>query len=145
MPLDLVIIFSKSYCPYSRKAKNLLLNTYSIVPSPYVVELDLLTSETKESVSPPQKFSHPDDETQLLQLGKRLQNLLAENTGRKTVPNIMVNGKSIGGSDDIAAMHAEGTLADKIKSLGGKRIVKVEKVDKSTEHEDRSSHAKGLA
>lgn len=39
-------------------------------------------------------------------------------TGRKTVPNIMINGKSIGGSDDIAALHKQGVLADKILSLG---------------------------
>lgn len=36
-----VVVFSKSYCPYSKKAKALLLDKYSIVPAPYVVELDL--------------------------------------------------------------------------------------------------------
>ena len=122
-----IIIFSKSYCPYSRRAKSLLLDTYNIMPSPYVVELDLLTSETKESDSGPHKFAHPDDQAANIPLGKRLQNLLAENTGRNTVPNIMVNGRSIGGSDDIADLDAKGELVDKIKSFSGKRITTLEK------------------
>ncbi|KKY27015.1 putative glutaredoxin domain protein [Phaeomoniella chlamydospora] len=121
-----IILFSKSYCPYSRRAKALLLDTYNISPTPYVVELDQLTDETKESDTGSKKFSHPDDEA--LPLGKRLQNLLAENTGRGTVPNILVNGKSIGGSDDIAELDRNGVLAETIKSMGGKRIVKIEKL-----------------
>lgn len=43
-------------------------------------------------------------------------------TGRKTVPNVMVYGKSIGGGDDIAALDRDKALADKITSLGGPRI-----------------------
>ena len=137
-----IIIFSKSYCPYSRRAKSLLLDTYTIMPSPYVVELDLLTSETKESDSGPQKFPHPDDQAANIPLGKRLQNLLAENTGRNTVPNIMVNGRSIGGSDDIAELDAKGELVDKIKSLSGKRITTLEK--RLGENGSSSDKGKGL-
>lgn len=47
-------------------------------------------------------------------------------TGRKTVPNIMINGKSIGGSDEIVAMHKKRELAETFQSLasaGGKTIV----------------------
>jgi hypothetical protein len=43
-------------------------------------------------------------------------------TGRKTVPNVMVYGKSIGGGDDIAALDNERALADKITSLTGTRV-----------------------
>ncbi|KAH8200029.1 hypothetical protein TruAng_005805 [Truncatella angustata] len=100
---DLAIIFSKTYCPYSKKAKKLLLEKYSIDPAPFVVELD----------------EHP--------LGKELQAKLKETTGRGTVPNIMINGKTIGGSDDIAELDSRGTLIDKIKSLGGKRVSMKEK------------------
>lgn len=48
-------------------------------------------------------------------------------TGRKTVPNVMINGKSIGGGDDTAALDDSGTLIEKIKSLGGKQMQLVEK------------------
>lgn len=93
-----VIIFSKSYCPFSRKAKDILLLKYNISPTPYVVELD----------------EHP--------LGAQLQSELASSTGRRTVPNILINGKSIGGGDDVEKLHLEGKLIDTVKSMGGKRM-----------------------
>jgi glutaredoxin len=93
-----VIIFSKSYCPFSQRAKGLLLEKYLIEPTPHVVELD----------------EHP--------LGPQLQALLGEKTGRRTVPNIMINGISIGGSDDIAELETQKTLVGKVKELGGKRV-----------------------
>lgn len=50
-----------------------------------------------------------------------------ESTGRKTVPNILVNGKSIGGSDDIAKLDSEGELTKKIKDMGGRWVHSVER------------------
>lgn len=94
-----VIIFSKSYCPYSRKAKSILLEKYIIVPAPFVVELD----------------NHP--------LGSQLQKHLEKSTGRRTVPNVLINGKSIGGGDDVEALDVKGELVDKVKGMGGKRIM----------------------
>ncbi|KAL2165708.1 hypothetical protein VTG60DRAFT_3963 [Thermothelomyces hinnuleus] len=93
-----VIIFSKSYCPFSKMAKGILLDKYIIEPTPFVVELD----------------QHP--------LGARIQATLGEMTGRRTVPNVMIYGQSIGGGDDISALDKEKTLADKIASLGQGRI-----------------------
>ncbi|KAI1170256.1 thioredoxin-like protein [Nemania sp. FL0916] len=93
-----VVIFSKTYCPYSKKAKGILLEKYIIEPTPYVVELN----------------EHP--------LGSELQDLLAKKTGRKTVPNILINGKSIGGGDDIAELDGRKTLIDKFKDMGGKKL-----------------------
>ncbi|KEQ87615.1 glutaredoxin [Aureobasidium pullulans EXF-150] len=98
-----IIIFSKSYCPYSKKAKAILLEQYNIVPAPYVEELDL----------------HP--------LGPQLQAALLKTTGRRTVPNVLINGKSIGGGDDIASLHEDDKLVAQIKELGGKRIMEVTK------------------
>ena len=94
----LVIIFSKTYCPYSKRAKGILLEKYAIDPAPYVVELD----------------EHP--------LGRKIQEKLGVMTGRTTVPNIMVYGVSIGGGDDIAALDAEKKLGEKIKTVAGKRV-----------------------
>lgn len=97
-----MIIFSKTTCPYSKRAKGLLLEKYKITPEPYVVELD----------------THA--------MGKQIQNRLHEMTGRGTVPNIMINGKSIGGADDILAMDKKNELVDKIQALGsvgGKSVV----------------------
>ncbi|CAD6590513.1 MAG: hypothetical protein ASARMPREDX12_004397 [Alectoria sarmentosa] len=94
-----IIVFSKSYCPFSAKAKRILLEKYTIVPAPYVVELD----------------THP--------LGPGLQAALAKSTGRRTVPNVLVSGRSIGGGDDIEALDAGGFLIHKIKGMAGKRIM----------------------
>ncbi|KAF3384368.1 Monothiol glutaredoxin-7 [Penicillium rolfsii] len=89
-----VIIFSKSYCPHSKRAKNILLGRYDITPAPFVVELD----------------QHP--------IGPALQQLLRENTGRGTVPNVLVNGRSIGGGDDVAALDESDELVSKLQQLG---------------------------
>lgn len=97
-----VIIFSKSYCPHSKRAKGILLDKYMIEPAPFVVELD----------------QHP--------LGSQLQARLAELTGRRTVPNVLINGVSIGGGDDTAELDTTGTLIAKIKDLAGKRMTTVQ-------------------
>jgi len=51
---------------------------------------------------------------------------LKRSTGRRTVPNILINGKSIGGGDDVEGLHREGRLAETVRSMGGKRVVSVE-------------------
>lgn len=99
----IVIIFSKSYCPFSKRAKGVLLEKYLIEPPPYVVELD----------------QHP--------LGPKLQARLKETTGRGTVPNIMISGKSIGGGDDVSAMDNDKTLAANIKSTAAQKISVIER------------------
>jgi glutaredoxin len=105
-PTTTVIIFSKSYCGFSRKAKSILLTKYVITPTPYVVELD----------------KHP--------LGPALQARLATMTGRKTVPNVLVKGKSIGGGDDVVALDEMGELGEKVGGLGGKGVsVKLREVE----------------
>ncbi|KAG5978837.1 hypothetical protein E4U55_005852 [Claviceps digitariae] len=93
-----VVIFSKTYCPHSKRAKGVLLEKYIITPEPYVVELD----------------EHP--------LGPALQDTLHEKTGRGTVPNVLINGVSIGGGDDIVDLDNHNKLASKIKRLGNKRV-----------------------
>lgn len=59
------------------------------------------------------------------ELGLALQARLAQMTGRSTVPNVLINGKSIGGGDDVAELHEKGVLIDTVKSMGGKRMQEV--------------------
>ncbi|KAF9270095.1 thioredoxin-like protein [Marasmius fiardii PR-910] len=80
-----VVVFSKSFCPYSRRAKK-LLDSYGLRPPPKVIEVDLR-----------------DDSTQIKAILTRL-------TQRQTFPNVIVKGKSIGGSDDIHHLHTEKDL-----------------------------------
>lgn len=64
-------------------------------------------------------------------LGMQLQNALEKTTGRRTVPNVLINGKSIGGGDDIGRFDSEDKLVEMIKSLGGKRIMEASRVKES--------------
>ncbi|VEU20224.1 DEKNAAC101055 [Brettanomyces naardenensis] len=104
MQLAPVVIFSKTYCPYSRKLKELLKISYEVTPSPAIVELDL--------------NEH----------GDALQKYVAKMTGRSTVPNLMVKGISRGGCDDIMKLHEDGELVEEFKKwVGGS--VRIEKVN----------------
>ncbi|KAI6363836.1 hypothetical protein MCOR25_005773 [Pyricularia grisea] len=102
-----VVIFSKSYCPYSKRAKGILLEKYRIEPAPYVVELD----------------QHP--------LGPQIQQKLGDMTKRKTVPNILVNGKSIGGGDEITELDATQKLITTVNLYGDKHIKVKERFPKN--------------
>ncbi|KAF2451404.1 glutaredoxin [Karstenula rhodostoma CBS 690.94] len=104
-----IIIFSKTYCPHSRKAKHILLETFDIDPAPYVVELD----------------EHP--------IGLKLQEVLADTTGRRTVPNVMVLGQSIGGGDQMQELDETDTMAKTIKKLGDTRITHVTRRSRQSE------------
>ncbi|KND05072.1 glutaredoxin [Spizellomyces punctatus DAOM BR117] len=78
-----VVVFSKSYCPYCKKAKNLL---DSLGVKYELFELD----------------ERPD--------GQAIQEYLKEKTGQRTVPNIFIKGQHIGGCDDLHAAHDSGKL-----------------------------------
>ncbi|KAG9011273.1 glutaredoxin [Tulasnella sp. JGI-2019a] len=81
-----IVIFSKSYCPYCKRAKALFSEQY------------------------------PDKKTQIYELderddGSEIQGYLLEKTGQRTVPNIFVNQEHVGGSDDLVAAKQSGKLA----------------------------------
>ena len=42
--------------------------------------------------------------------GPAIQNKLKEMTGQRTVPNVFIKGKHIGGADDTIKLHSEGNL-----------------------------------
>ncbi|XP_027911289.1 glutaredoxin-C3 [Vigna unguiculata] len=78
-----ITLFSKSYCPYCLRAKRILAE---LNEKPFVVELDLR-----------------DD-------GYEIQSVILDLIGRRTVPQVFVNGKHIGGSDDLSAAVQSGEL-----------------------------------
>ncbi|XP_059634564.1 glutaredoxin-C4-like [Cornus florida] len=79
-----IVIFSKSYCPYCRKAKAVFKELNQV---PHVVELD-----------------ERDD-------GWDIQDALSELVGRRTVPQVFINGKHVGGADDTVEAYTSGKLA----------------------------------
>jgi len=88
-----LVVFSKSYCPYSRRAKS-LLQTYALDPPPRVVEVDLRED------------------------GDLLKLILTRLTKHSTFPNIILRGRSIGGADDLQTLHDEGKLEELFEDNG---------------------------
>jgi len=78
-----VALFSKSYCPFCKKAKE-ALGAAGI--QPVVVELDLIEN------------------------GPAIQKSLGGKTGKTTVPNVWLNGKFLGGSEEVLAGLENGTF-----------------------------------
>lgn len=72
-----VFVASKSYCPHCSSAKRLL---EKVTPNAYVLELDTMED------------------------GDDIQQALAKITGQRTVPNIFIKGKHIGGNSDLQAL-----------------------------------------
>ncbi|KAJ8751522.1 hypothetical protein K2173_016753 [Erythroxylum novogranatense] len=85
-----IVIFSKSYCPYCKRAKAVFKELDQV---PHVVELD-----------------QRDD-------GYDIQGALGEIVGRRTVPQVFISGKHIGGSDDTIEAYESGELA-KLLGIG---------------------------
>ncbi|GJJ78961.1 glutaredoxin 3 [Entomortierella parvispora] len=85
-----VVVFSKSYCPYCTKAKNLLAQ---LGVKAYIIELD-------------------NEET-----GAAIQAYLLELTGQRTVPNIFISQKHIGGCDDLFKLEKSGELKTLIAKI----------------------------
>ncbi|OBZ68506.1 Glutaredoxin-1 [Grifola frondosa] len=81
-----IAIFSKTYCPYCKRAKALFASEFPNVPTK-IYELDEM------------------DE------GSDIQDYLAEKTGQRSVPNIFINQKHIGGCDTVVGLHSNGQLA----------------------------------
>ncbi|TFK21281.1 glutaredoxin [Coprinopsis marcescibilis] len=81
-----VVIFSKSYCPYCKRTKALFAASFPEL-EPEILELD-----------------ERDD-------GGPIQQYLAEKTGQRTVPNVFVATKHIGGNDDTHSAFKAGKLA----------------------------------
>ncbi|KAI4141115.1 MAG: hypothetical protein LQ341_003608 [Variospora aurantia] len=84
-----VAVFSKSYCPYCRASKTLLSEMGAKF---YVIEMDQV-----------------DD-------GADLQNALEEINGQRSVPNIYIAQKHIGGNSDLQAKKGE--LPELLKDAG---------------------------
>ncbi|EJC98639.1 glutaredoxin-1 [Fomitiporia mediterranea MF3/22] len=87
-----IAVFSKSYCPYCRRAKQLLADKYNDVPA-FVIELD----------------ERPD--------GGDIQDYLREKTGQGTVPNIFIDTKHIGGSSDLIDLEDKKQLEPLIHKM----------------------------
>jgi|GEM_PF-924403 len=86
-----VMVYSKSYCPYCDMAKK-LLETNGIEYE--AVEINTVTNSLV------------------------VQAILFNLTGQKTVPNIFIGGKHIGGNSEIQQLAKSGTLKTILEESG---------------------------
>jgi glutaredoxin len=80
-----IAIFSKTYCPFCKRAKGLLR----------AHNLEFKSFELDE-----------------IENGGDIQGHLKDLTQQSTVPNIFIKGKHIGGSDKLAKAFEKGTIKD---------------------------------
>ncbi|CAE6461202.1 unnamed protein product [Rhizoctonia solani] len=90
-----IVIFSKSYCPYCRKAKTQIEGfTKTLSQSERdQLEVDIIELDLRDD-------------------GSAMQDYLETKTKQRTVPNIFIGQKHIGGSSDLAPY-----TNDKIKEV----------------------------
>ncbi|MBI1338808.1 glutaredoxin 3 [bacterium] len=75
-----IVIYTKDYCPYCRSAKALLAGRNALF-----TEIDVTHDE-------------------------QLQAEMIRRSGRRTVPQVFIGGRPVGGSDDLHALAASGEL-----------------------------------
>ncbi|AAU28369.1 TPA: glutaredoxin 3 [Legionella pneumophila] len=80
-----VILYTTGYCPYCIKAKELLDRK------------KVIYTEIRVDLQP------------------ELREEMIQKSGRRTVPQIFINGQAIGGCDDLYALEAQGTLNELLK------------------------------
>ncbi|KAI9311405.1 glutaredoxin-1, partial [Dichotomocladium elegans] len=78
-----VIVYSKTYCPYCKKAKKLL-----------------------DQLGVKYRAVELNNEKN----GTAIQDYLETRTGQRTVPNIFIKQQHVGGCDDLMAANANGNL-----------------------------------
>lgn len=92
-----VVVISKTYCPYSRQAKQILAH-YTIDAK----DIKVWDIESDENC------------VEIQQYMKKL-------TGSSTVPRVFINGKFVGGGEDIERLHRSGELANLLHSKTRRR------------------------
>lgn len=80
-----VIIYSADYCPYCRKAKELLQSK------------EVSFTEIRVDLDP------------------QLKEEMMQKSGRRTVPQIFIDSYHVGGCDDLHALEAQGELDSLLK------------------------------
>ncbi|WFD28782.1 hypothetical protein MNAN1_003797 [Malassezia nana] len=88
-----IAVFSKSYCPYCKRAKQVISGLNLSASQVGTLELDEISE------------------------GADIQAYLEQKTGQRTVPNIFVHGQHLGGCDDLVRAQQNGDLEKRLGKL----------------------------
>ncbi|XWS76160.1 hypothetical protein CRYUN_Cryun01aG0152600 [Craigia yunnanensis] len=91
-----IVVYSKSWCPYSSEVKSLFKK---LGEEPLVIELDELGPQ-----------------------GPEVQMVLEQLTGQQTVPNVFIGSKHIGGCSDTVELYHKGELEPLLSEANAKRF-----------------------
>lgn len=95
-----IVIFSKSYCPYCKRAKNLLTSDFAHIKDQiYIKEWAPLLFVFQKLTTAVRLDEAPD--------GRQIQDYLLERTSQSTVPNIFINKKHVGGKYQIPVVASD--------------------------------------
>ncbi|XP_031574515.1 glutaredoxin-C8-like [Actinia tenebrosa] len=89
---DAVVVFSKTTCSFSLMAKRILKEAG-------VSKMTVFELERRKD-------------------GESIQDALQEMTGKRTVPNVFIKGKSIGGGTETAELYQSGRLKELLEEHG---------------------------
>jgi len=96
--MNVTAVFSKSYCPYCKATKSLLSEMGA---KAYVIELDQVGMwRIAYSQLSTNTDGFSDD-------GAAIQDALQEMTNQRSVPNIFIDKKHIGGNSDLQAKKSQ--------------------------------------
>ena len=95
-----VMVFGKSYCPYCRATYSLLEKLYE-----------------ESGGDDAWKFHYINLDIQPEEDGPLIQMELLRKTGQKTVPNIFIEGKHIGGNSDLQELYQSGELQVRLSKI----------------------------
>ncbi|KAL7533734.1 hypothetical protein ACHAXR_008609 [Thalassiosira sp. AJA248-18] len=90
-----VVIFSKSYCPHCKATKELFQR---------------MTKEKADSNA--HNFYTRVIELDKIPTGEEIQSMLLELTGQKTVPNVFIKGRHVGGNNDVQDAAKSGKVEE---------------------------------
>jgi glutaredoxin 3 len=91
------MVFAKSYCPHCKATKALFSHIQESIP----IEVRILDLD---------QLPHESD-------GQEIQSELWQRTGQRTVPNIFIGQKHMGGNSDVQAMEAHRTLRPMLEEI----------------------------
>lgn len=94
-----VVVFSKTWCPFCKRAKAALSEAgVNVNDDVKVYELDNMGSKRRS-----------------------IQNYISEKYGHRTVPAVFIGGKLVGGGDETAQLQRDGKLAPMVSAAASKR------------------------
>ncbi|RSL52815.1 hypothetical protein CEP53_007960 [Fusarium sp. AF-6] len=108
-----VVVFSKSYCPYCRQTKKTLDDLNTVYELLELDQIRMFSSSSSEQV-----LTAAAD-------GSDIQDALEVISGQRTVPNVYIKQKHIGGNSDVQSLKSAGKLQNLLKEAGAVKAAKL--------------------